>query len=128
MAHHRVGEIFISKTPLGRPYIPRGAKSTIENMARLRRLIWRDLIEICEDPAHRSFPFYGAKGIIVAREWKKYLNFSKDLGPIPNGVVLTLEPRETRFALGTCKWTEVNDEANRTINDYLPDFLRRGEL
>ncbi len=112
----------------GRPYLPKRSYSTRISMNYLRKRIWLDLIAICEDQTHPSFEQYGAKGTVVAREWRNHFKyFNTDLlgiQTVPQGAVLVLEPRETRFAYGTCRWSEVQDEATVRMNALLPDFLK----
>jgi hypothetical protein len=55
---------------------------------RLHR-IWYGMKERCYSPIHKSYKYYGGKGITVCEEWMDFLNFHK--WAIENGLVKGME-------------------------------------
>jgi hypothetical protein len=46
---------------------------------------WRGMVDRCERPAHRSYPYYGARGIRVCERWRtSFEAFLADMGPKPS--------------------------------------------
>lgn len=91
----------------GRPFLPRGAPTTRKNMKLLHKLIWQDLKALCTDPNHPQFSLYGGTGAKLCDDWQDFKTFIKELGPIPNGTVLSLDLGSQCFQLGACHWTQV---------------------
>lgn len=50
-------------------------KYTLTQNDRLRD-IWRQMHQRCENPKHISYPYYGAKGVSVCKEWDEYETFA----------------------------------------------------
>jgi hypothetical protein len=94
----------------GRPFLPAGARSTVENIIYLRRLVWRDLIALCTNSAHPQFPRYGACGITVCESWLDEAAFNSELGPIPNGMILIPDTNQTVFSRTTTRWIPIEDD------------------
>jgi hypothetical protein len=112
---------------LGRPYIPAGFARTRANNSALVKLVWIDLNKICGDETSLGYREYGARGAILSPEWRSFKTFMRDLGPIPNGVVLGLEPGETRFALGTCKWINAEETLDANNSRSYDSTNQRGD-
>lgn len=36
---------------------------------------WKQMIRRCGDPNDKSYPYYGARGISVCKEWHRFANF-----------------------------------------------------
>lgn len=81
---------------------------------------WKNMIDRCYNPEHRSYVDYGQRGIGVCGRWMEsdnvgYINFLEDMGP-SNG--LTLERIEVNgdCCPENCKWdTKSNQGYNQRI-------------
>src|ERR1700721_1120894 len=45
---------------------------------------WRAMLARCSQPSHRSYRYYGGKGIRVDPRWRSFQAFLSDLGPRPS--------------------------------------------
>lgn len=45
---------------------------------------WKDMKARCNNPSHKDFVNYGARGIKVCNRWETFSNFAKDMGPKPS--------------------------------------------
>lgn len=48
--------------------------------------IWSDMRKRCENPACKSYPNYGGRGIKVCERWQKFENFLADMGERPSSM------------------------------------------
>lgn len=45
---------------------------------------WSDMLQRCYTMSHRSYSYYGGRGIVVCKEWRlDFLNFLADMGTAP---------------------------------------------
>ena len=44
--------------------------------------IWEDMIYRCYSPKDKSYPYYGAKGVVVCERWKRFDYFYEDIQTI----------------------------------------------
>jgi len=58
----------------------------------------------CENPLHRAYEWYGARGITVCERWKKFENFFADMGPRPRGMWLERKDNNRGYEPGNCIW------------------------
>jgi hypothetical protein len=73
------------------------------------------MIARCKNPQHPSFKYYGAKGIVVCPEWKKFENFLSDMGIRPEGTTLGRIDNSQGYYLANCRWeTDLEQGQNRT--------------
>lgn len=75
----------------------------------------------CVNPRHKSFKDYGARGISVCAEWRKFKGFLADMGqrPTPRH---TLERKDRRgnYEPGNCEWANwITQANNRSSNSFL---------
>lgn len=69
-------------------------------------LTWVKMRERCNNPAHKFFKYYGARGIKVCERWNDFTTFLADMGERPPGHTLdrypnkngNYEPSNTRWA------------------------------
>jgi len=79
--------------------------------------IWRDMKERCENPKHKSYAYYGKRGITVCDEWRSdFLKFQK--WALSNGYRddLTIDRIDNNkgYTQNNCKWsTKAEQSANR---------------
>lgn len=95
--------------------------------------VWNSMIQRCHNPGSQAYKYYGAKGITVSEEWRKFENFYADMGDKPY-LEATLERRDAK--LGYCKsnviWAtrleQANNKGNNVLFDYKGEKLSLREL
>lgn len=73
--------------------------------------IWRQMRQRCANKKHKSYAYYGGRGISVCPRWDNFNNFFADMGERPAG--LTLERIDNRRGYGpdNCKWATWLEQA-----------------
>lgn len=73
--------------------------------------VWRDLKRRCYMPNTHSYTSYGAKGIIMSKEWKSsFSKFLSDMGEKPSSAHrLGRKDKEGNFCKENCKWMTVKE-------------------
>jgi hypothetical protein len=76
--------------------------------------VWRSMINRCEYPKHKSFKYYGGRGIAVCKEWHDYETFKS--WAMDNGynaqadfMKCTLDREDTNgnYTPDNCRWTSM---------------------
>jgi hypothetical protein len=49
---------------------------------------WLHMWQRCTDPTHKSYVFYGARGVQVHETFKSFVEFYKEIGPRPENTTL----------------------------------------
>lgn len=76
---------------------------------------WRDMKQRCYNPKHKSYKYYGARGIKLSDEWKdSFPTFYKDMGPRPEGLSIERVDNNGNYCKENCTWaTKAEQVANR---------------
>lgn len=89
--------------------------------------IWKGIIVRCTNPKHHSYKLYGAKGITVCDEWRKFESFLK--WSVANGYndALSIDRIDNSqgYCPSNCRWTTTTVQANNTSRNHYVTF--RGE-
>lgn len=83
---------------------------------------WIDMRRRCQDPTHKFFYRYGARGIKVCKRWMKFENFLKDMGLKPSAD-LTLDriKNDHGYSPKNCRW------ATRQVQASNRSFVKNGD-
>jgi hypothetical protein len=88
------------------------------------------MLQRCYNPAHKSYPWYGAKGVTVCDRWREsFANFQADMEKtyLPG---LSLERNDVKqsYSPENCEWIprrEQNWNTSKTVRLPSSDRLRR---
>lgn len=80
--------------------------------SRAQRL-WSGMKARCYDPAHKSFHYYGERGIKVCERWRNsFLAFATDMGERPAGMTLDRINNDKGYQPDNCRWATYKEQAN----------------
>lgn len=71
---------------------------------------WRSMRQRCENPKHKSYSLYGARGIRVCPRWREFPNFLADMGEKPRGLTLERINTNGNYEPGNCKWATWSEQ------------------
>jgi hypothetical protein len=79
---------------------------------------WRQMLQRCENPKHKMYRWYGAKGRTVCERWHDVEVFVADiarlLGPRPAGMSLDRINNDGHYEPGNVRWATAKEQiANR---------------
>jgi hypothetical protein len=81
---------------------------------------WRRMNERCHNPKHKSYGYYGARGISVCSRWRNsFQHFLDDMGPRPEGKTIDRIELDKNYEPGNCRWATAIEQ-NRHQRRYLP--------
>jgi hypothetical protein len=74
-------------------------------------ITWRNMRRRCEDPADKSYRWYGARGINVCDRWHSFKNFVEDMGapPSPEHTVDRINP-DGHYEPSNCRWATMKEQ------------------
>lgn len=65
---------------------------------------WRAMRARCLYPKHKSFRYYGGKGIGIDPQWDDFNTFYQDMGPCPFGWTLDRKQSDRDYGPDNCRW------------------------
>ena len=75
--------------------------------------LWHSMVARCYDPRQVSYPYYGAKGITVCREWRNsFHTFRRDMSPRPEGTSLDRIDPTQGYSKANCRWATITEQNN----------------
>jgi hypothetical protein len=81
---------------------------------------WESMRRRCRDTEHKSFKWYGARGIRVCERWQGkdgFANFLADMGEPPPGMTIDRKNNSKGYDPGNCRWaTQKQQQRNRRSN------------
>jgi hypothetical protein len=82
--------------------------------------IWLSMKARCENPKHRSYADYGARGISFDPAWTDFRIFYADMGDPPPGLTIERIDNEGNYCKENCRWaTRTDQNRNKRNNRYL---------
>lgn len=75
---------------------------------------WRSMLDRCCNPSSKDFHRYGAIGVTVAPEWRKFEPFYEHLGNRPDGTSLDRIDSLRGYEPGNCRWATPTEQAENT--------------
>lgn len=76
---------------------------------------WGSMLNRCNNPANRSYPRYGGRGITVCDRWRDFDNFLADMGEKPaKGMSIERLDVNGNYEPGNCVWATPTIQARNT--------------
>lgn len=73
--------------------------------------IWRQMRQRCSNKKHKSYAYYGGRGISVCTRWDSFNNFFADMGERPAGLTLERIDNSRGYGPDNCKWASWLEQA-----------------
>jgi hypothetical protein len=73
---------------------------------------WQNMRQRCYNSKHPSYQNYGGRGIKVCKRWRRFENFSLDMGDRPKGTSLERINVNRDYRPSNCRWATRRDQQN----------------
>ncbi len=80
---------------------------------------WHQMIQRCTNHNHKSYYFYGDRGITICKRWLKFKNFLEDMGECPPGLTLERENNKKGYSPENCYWATKKQQMRNTRRNRL---------
>jgi hypothetical protein len=100
--------------------LPRGKPIKPIEESRALYLVWKAMIQRCEQPSCKSYKNYGARGITVCARWRNSLeNFLADMGrrPSPQHSIDRIDNDQGYFP-ENCRWSTRSEQRRNQRHPY----------
>lgn len=73
---------------------------------------WMLMLQRCENPNHKSYGYYGGRGIKVCEQWHDFERFYADMGDRPEGMTIERNDPDAGYEPGNCRWATSEEQGN----------------
>lgn len=73
---------------------------------------WMSMRGRCTNINNKKYPRYGGRGISICEEWKKFINFYKDMGEKPRGHSIDRIDNNKGYYKENCRWATPKQQSN----------------
>jgi hypothetical protein len=85
-------------------------------------VIWRNMINRCENYARPDFINYGGRGISVCQKWRSFVGFVSDMGKAMPGMSIDRINTDGNYEPSNCRWATATQQARNKRNTRLVEF------
>lgn len=71
---------------------------------------WERMRERCNRPKHKSYAYYGGRGIKICERWNDFNNFLSDMGERPEGKTIDRINVNGNYEPSNCKWSTSREQ------------------
>ena len=82
-------------------------------------IVWGSMLQRCENPHHKSFKYYGGRGITVCERWHTFENFYADMGDVPTGLSIERNDVNGNYEPDNCRWATTTEQGANKRNNTL---------
>ena len=85
-------------------------------------LIWRGMLQRCQNPGSRIYKYYGGRGIAICERWQKFENFAADMGERPDGLTIDRINNDGNYEPSNCRWASKKEQSQNSSRKRLVAF------
>ncbi len=89
--------------------------------------VWEGMKKRCLNKNDKRFKDYGGRGIGICKEWLSFENFSKDIGPRPDGYQIDRIDNDGDYNPSNCRWATRQENSSNKRNSQIIEFNGRKE-
>lgn len=89
--------------------------------------VWRAMVSRCHSRHSQSFRSYGARGILVAPEWRtSFKRFYADMGDPPEGCFLDRIDGRNGYSKSNCRWATRQQNCMNAVKQKIAQSKFKG--
>jgi hypothetical protein len=90
-------------------------------------VIWKAMRQRCQNPRHRAWQWYGARGIKVCDRWQNFELFLADMGEAPPGMSIERRNNNGHYDPTNCHWTTRGEQSRNRRSNRIITYRNRGQ-
>lgn len=84
--------------------------------------IWSEMKKRCYNKNHKSYDYYGGRGILVCKQWESFEVFFNDMGSCPKRFTLDRIDCNKNYEPSNCRWASRKEQSRNKRNNRLITF------
>ena len=80
---------------------------------------WCGMVQRCTDIRYKQYKDYGGRGITICEQWRKFENFLKDMGEVPEGYQIDRIDNDKGYCKSNCRWATKQQQMRNTRVNHL---------
>jgi hypothetical protein len=84
---------------------------------------WVNMRQMCSNPRHHNYRYYGGRGIQVHWSWDYFDQFLADMGEKPERTYLCRMDKNGNFEPGNCEWQILRPKRGERIEDHPDQYV-----
>lgn len=85
-------------------------------------VIWRMILNRCNNPKSDKYKDYGGRGITVDPSWLSFEQFKADMGERPEGFTVERKDNDAGYSKENCVWADAKTQARNRRSTKLIEF------